>query len=141
MLIKNGADEVFVDSGRIADAVRATHPGGVERVLELVGTTTLEDSLRCAAPGGSVCMTGMVGNAWEFERFSPMGTIPTAVNLTTYSGGSEDFIATPLQQVVDAVEAKTFAPPISKIFTIDEIVEAHRAMEENTAGGKIVVTA
>lgn len=140
MLTRNGADEVFVDTGQIAPAVRAAHPKGVDRVLELVGTTTLLDSLQCAAMGGSVCMTGMVGNAWELERFSPMDAIPTAVNLTTYSGGAEDFISTPLQQVVDAVEAGTFVPPIGKTFIIDEIVEAHSTMEANTAGGKIVVT-
>lgn len=140
MLQRNGADEVFIDDGEIAPAVRDVHPDGVNRVLELVGTTTLLDSLQCAAIGGSVCMTGMVGNAWEFERFSPMGAIPTAVNLTTYAGGAEDFISTPLQQVVDAVEVGTFSPPVGKTFSIDEIVEAHRTMEDNTAGGKIVVT-
>ena len=85
-------------------------------------------------------MTGMVGNAWEIERFSPMEAIPTAVNLTTYSGGSEDFISTPLQQVVDTVEAGNFNSPIGMTFSIDEIAEAHRAMEDNSAGGKIVVT-
>ncbi len=140
MLLENGADEVFVDTGEIAGAVREAHPGGVHRVLELVGTTTLLDSLRCAATGGSVCMTGMVGNAWELERFSPMDSIPTGVNLTTYSGGAGDFLATPLQQVVDAVEAGTFVPPIGRTFGIDDIVEAHRTMEANTAGGKMVVT-
>jgi NADPH:quinone reductase-like Zn-dependent oxidoreductase len=139
MLLKNGADEVFVDRGEIASAVRDAHPNGVDRVLELVGTGTLLDSLQCAAAGGSVCMTGMVGNAWEFERFSPMGAIPTAVNLTTYAGGAEDFISTPLQQVVDAVGVGTFTPPIGRTFIMDEIVEAHRVMESNSAGGKIVV--
>jgi len=140
MLLKNGADEVFIDVGEIASSVRKKHPDGVNRVLELVGTTTLLDSLQCAAVGGSVCMTGMVGNSWEFERFSPMGSIPTAVNLTTYAGGAEDFISTPLQRVADAAERGTFNPPIGKTFVIDEIVEAHRAMEDNSAGGKIVVT-
>lgn len=140
MLLANGADEVFIDTGAIAPEIRQSHPDGVDKVLELVGTTTLLDSLQCTAPGGSVCMTGMVGNAWEFERFSPMGAIPTAVNLTTYSGGAGDFVSTPLQQVVDAVEQGKFAPPIGMTFTIDEIADAHRAMEENTAGGKIVVT-
>lgn len=139
VLLRNGADEVFIDGGEIASDIRSVHPDGVHRVLELVGTTTLIDSLQCAARGGSVCMAGMVGNAWEFERFSPMEAIPTGVNLTSYSGGSEDFVATPLQQVVDAVEAGTFHPPIGKTFGIDDIVEAHRAMESNSAGGKIVV--
>lgn len=140
MLLMNGADEVFIDGGQIAPAVREAHPEGINRVLELVGTTTLLDSLQCAAMGGSVCMTGMVGNAWELDHFSPMGAIPTAVNLTTYAGGAEDFATTPLQQVVDAVEAGSFTPPIGKTFSIDKIVEAHRTMETNTAGGKIVVT-
>lgn len=139
-LLKNGADEVFIDNGQIAHDLRETHADGVERVLELVGTTTLKDSLLCVAQGGSVCMTGMVGNAWEFERFSPMGAIPTAVNLTTYAGGAGEFAMTPLQQVVDDVEAGRFAPPIGKVFQLHQIVEAHRAMEENSAGGKIVVT-
>jgi hypothetical protein len=31
-------------------------------------------------------MTGMVGNKWEIENFSPMEAIPTAVGLTTYDG-------------------------------------------------------
>jgi NADPH:quinone reductase-like Zn-dependent oxidoreductase len=140
MLLKNGADEVYIDGGEISSVVREKYPDGVNKVLELVGTTTLLDSLQCAAMGGSVCMTGMVGNAWEFERFSPMGSIPTAVNLTTYSGGAEDFISTPLQQVVYAVEQGTFNPPIGKTFTMNEIVEAHRALEDYSAGGKIVVT-
>ncbi len=48
-------------------------------------------------------MTGMVGNAWEIDQFSPMGAIPSTVNLTTYSGGSQDFIDTPLQTVVNEV--------------------------------------
>jgi len=139
LLLDNGADHVIVDSGAIADDVRHAFPGGVDKVLELVGTTTLRDSLLCAARFGSVCMTGMVGNEWEFDRFSPMGAIPPTVNLTTYSGGSQDFIDTPLQTVVHEVEAGRMSVKIGRVFDIDEIVEAHRVMEQNQAGGKIVV--
>ncbi len=85
-------------------------------------------------------MTGMVGDSWEFERFSPMGAIPTAVSLTTYAGGVEDFMATPLQDFVDEVESGGAKVPIGKVFSIDQIVEAHRTMEENRASGKIVIT-
>ena len=139
MLKDNGADHVFIDSGEIADNVRRVFPEGVDKVLELVGTTTLLDSLQCAAPFGSVCMTGMVGNAWEFDRFSPMDAIPATVNLTTYSGGSTDFIETPLQMVVKEVEEGRLTPRIGRVFQLDAIVEAHRCMEDNAAGGKIVV--
>ncbi len=139
MLQDNGADHVFIDNGEIADDVRREFPDGVDKVLELVGTTTLLDSLRCAARFGSVCMTGIVGNAWELEQFSPMSAIPHTVNLTTYSGGSQDFIDTPLQSVVNEVEGKRLVPKIGRVFQLDDIVEAHRCMEDNAAGGKIVV--
>ncbi len=139
MLEGNGADHVFIDSGEIADDVHGVFPDGVDKVLELVGTTTLLDSLRCAARCGSVCMTGMVGNAWELERFSPMGAIPSTVSLTTYAGGDRDFIDTPLQRVVNDVEEGRITPKIGRVFQLDDIVEAHRCMEDNAAGGKIVV--
>ena len=139
MLLDNGADEVVLDTTEIATDVRRLHPSGVDKVLELVGTITLADSLRCAAKGGSVCMAGMVGNAWEYPRFSPMDVIPSTVNLTTYTGGADDFAATPLQDIVDDVEAGRFKPPIGRVFAIDDIVQAHRVMEEDSAGGKIVV--
>lgn len=139
ILLANGADCVVVDTGKISEAVRHDCPAGVNKVLELVGTTTLTDSLACAAKGGTVCMAGMVGNAWEYERFSPMDAIPSTVNLRTYSGGADDFVSTPLQEIIEEVEADRFKPPIGRVFGIDAIVEAHREMEENTAGGKIVV--
>jgi NADPH:quinone reductase-like Zn-dependent oxidoreductase len=139
MLKDNGADQVFIDTGEIARDVRRVFPDGVDKVLELVGTTTLLDSLQSAARFGSVCMTGMVGNAWELDQFSPMGAIPSTVNLTTYSGGSHDFIDTPLQTVVNEIEAGRMTPRIGRVFQLEDIVEAHRCMEDNAAGGKIVV--
>jgi NADPH:quinone reductase-like Zn-dependent oxidoreductase len=139
MLRENGADHVFIDTGKIARDVHRVFPDGVDKVLELVGTTTLLDSLQSTARFGSVCMTGMVGDTWEFGQFSPMGAIPSTVNLTTYSGGSQDFIDTPLQTVVNEVAAGRMTVTIGRVFQLDDIVEAHRCMEENAAGGKIVV--
>lgn len=135
MLKERGADEVIVDDGAVAKKIEEKF----DRVLELIGTTTLEDSLRCVKEGGSVCMTGIVGNKWSFDNFSPMEAIPTAVNLTAYSGGPEDFMATPLEELAKQIKAGTLKLQIGKVFKLDQIVEAHRAMEENTAGGKIVV--
>ncbi len=139
LLRDNGADQVFIDTGEIADQVREVFPCGVNKVLELVGTTTLVDSLRSTKAKGIVCMTGMVGDQWSFEEFSPMGAIPTAVSLTTYAGGADDFIRTPLQELVQQIEKGSLRPQIGRIFALDQIVEAHRCMEENRAGGKIVV--
>jgi NADPH:quinone reductase-like Zn-dependent oxidoreductase len=139
LLRASGAHQVFIDTGSIADQVREVFPGGVDKVLELIGTTTLPDSLRSAKPRGIVCMTGMVGNKWSFDNFSPMDEIPTAVGLTTYSGSAEDFMLTPLEQLAEQIAAGALHVQIGRTFHLDEIVEAHRCMEDNGAGGKIVV--
>jgi NADPH:quinone reductase-like Zn-dependent oxidoreductase len=139
LLRENGADQVVIDIGTISEQVREVSSGGVDKVLELVGTSTLKDSLRCARPRGIVCMTGMVGNAWSFSEFSPMEAIPSTVSLTTYDGGTSEFMMMPLAELTQLVESGTLRVNLGKIFKLDEIVDAHRCMEENRAGGKIVV--
>lgn len=139
LLRANGADEVFIDDGAVAGSVRQARPEGFDKVLELVGATTLKDSLRCARQPGLVCMTGMVGNAWSIADFSPMDVIPTAVGLTTYDGGPRDFMRTPLQELTDQIAAGTLRIEVGRTFPLDGIVEAHRLMEAGKAGGKIVI--
>jgi NADPH:quinone reductase-like Zn-dependent oxidoreductase len=84
-------------------------------------------------------VTGIVGNQWSFDNFVPMEAIPTAVRLTAYAGGSEDFLRTPIEELAAQIESRTLPLQIGRVFRLDEIVEAHRCMEENKAGGKIVV--
>jgi len=139
LLRSGGVDQVFIDTGSIAEQVKEVCPGGIDKVLELVGTTTLLDSLQCARQRGIVCMTGMVGNKWSLDNFSPMDAIPTAVSLTTYDGGAEDFMLTPLEKLAQQIAAGKLHVQIGKTFRLNEIVEAHRCMEQNKAGGKIVV--
>ncbi|KAK4542985.1 hypothetical protein LTR36_005983 [Oleoguttula mirabilis] len=139
LLRKSGADVVIIDDGKVAEEVKKQTGGGVDKVLELIGTTTLLDSLQCTRAHGMVCMTGMVGDSWSLPDFSPMDAIPTGVGLTSYDGGPTAFMSTPLQELVGQIEAGTLHVSSGKTFKLDEIVEAHRMMEENKAGGKIVV--
>jgi len=139
LLRENGAHKMVVDTGNIAPKVREIYPNGVDKVLELVGTTTLLDSLQCARGGGAVCMTGIVGNKWSFDNFSPMEAIPSTVNLTVYNGGNKEFMETPYTELVAQIKSGQIRVEVGNVFTLDEIVEAHRTMEENRAGGKIVV--
>jgi NADPH:quinone reductase-like Zn-dependent oxidoreductase len=68
-----------------------------------------------------------------------MEAIPTAVSLTTYDGGPEDFMLTPLDDLVEEIAGGRLHVQVGRTFLLDQIVEAHRCMEENQAGGKIVV--
>lgn len=68
-----------------------------------------------------------------------MDAIPTSVCLTSYAGGPEEFMNTPLQELVGQIEAGVLPVSVGKVFSLDQIVDAHRAMDANSAGGKIVV--
>jgi NADPH2:quinone reductase len=138
-LIKNGVDKVIIDNGEISEKVRAIYPGGVNQVLELIGTVTMKDSLKCVRPKGIVCITGILGNKWSIDNFEPMEEIPSTVRLTIYSGGARDLKVTDLQAFIEKVETGEINLNIDRVFSLDEIVDAHRYMEGNQAKGKIVV--
>ena len=139
LLRSSGAEHTFVDSGSIAPDLRRQFPAGVDKVLELIGTTILRDSLRCVRKGGIVCMTGIVGNSWSFADFAPMDAIPSTVCLTCYTGESADFMSMPFADLVHQIESGTLGVQVGRTFPLDRIVEAHHLMEDNKAGGKIVV--
>ena len=70
-----------------------------------------------------------------------MAALPSTVKLTTYR--TETLTAAnstqALQQIVDGVAAGRYRVSVDKVFHFNEIVEAHRYMEENRAKGKLVV--
>lgn len=139
-LERAGVEHVILDDGgSLVERVHEVFANGADTVLELIGTSTLRDSLRCAAPGGRVCMTGMLGGEWVWNGFEPFIDIPNGVFLTSYGGGSEDVTAAQLQGYVDDVAAGKIPVGLDRTFSLDEIVEAHRYMEADKAQGKLVV--
>jgi NADPH:quinone reductase len=138
-LLDNGADFVLIDEGKLAGMVRQIFPMGVQNVLELVGTSTLKDSLDCVAPGGRVCMTGMLSEQWSISDFAPMDYIPATVNLTVYDSGQVRLDTDNFQRFLQDVEAGNIRLNVSRIFPLDDIADAHRYMESNAAAGKIVI--
>ena len=137
LLREHGSDDVIIDTGSIAKEVKKRYPDGVSKVLELVGITTMADSLKCLRIHGTQCMTGIAGGKWMLDGFSPSLTIPKARYLTSYGGSSDDLLATPLDDIAKAIEEGRMKMPI-KTFRMEDIVEAHRFMEFE-GGAKVVV--
>lgn len=138
-LMRAGADDVLIDNGSIADAARQREPDGYDRVLELIGTTTLADSLAATAAGGIVCMTGILGGAWTFAEFRPMDVIPTGVKLTAYSGNASDISVAQLQRYVELVERGELKVNTGPVLPFSRLREGHDLMDANAAAGKIVI--
>ena len=139
ILLDNGADHVLIDDESVHESLKKAFPEGVNKVLELIGTKTLKDSLKCLAFKGTVCMTGILGNAWTLPDFSPMGDIPSLGKLTVYMGESKNLDKNLLQEFITHVELGHIKLNIDSVFDLKQIVEAHQYMEDNKAKGKIVV--
>jgi NADPH2:quinone reductase len=135
-----GVDHVVIDDGEVAPRVREIVPEGVDDALELIGTPTLRDTLRATRLHGVVCFTGMLSNQWTIRDFYPIDYLPRGVRLAAYGGDASDLPSEVLQQFLDDVAAGVARVPVGRVYRLDEIVEAHVAMEAGSAAGKLVVT-
>ncbi|MEU4227476.1 zinc-binding dehydrogenase [Nonomuraea sp. NPDC026600] len=136
-----GVDHVLVDAGgSLAASVHAVWPEGPDHVLDLVGARTAVDSLRLVRRGGTVCVSGSL-SGWAIPDFEPIAMIPSGTKLTAFH--SDDFKGsagtTVLQRIVHEVEAGVYRPNVDRVFGLDDIVAAHRYMENDQATGKLVV--
>ncbi|OTB02665.1 hypothetical protein M426DRAFT_322428, partial [Hypoxylon sp. CI-4A] len=138
MLRDGGADEVFIDGGNIAEDVARSAKGGFDKILELTGTTTLRDSLNCAAPRGTVCMAGIQGGEWEMEKFYPISDLPNRIRLCGYGGGPEDLMVLPWEELINDIEEGKIKIPVRE-FKLEDIYTVHEILESGGGGTKMVV--
>ena len=140
-----GAAEVLTDDGRLADQVRELGIA-VDCVFDLVGNSVLRDSLRIVRPRGRVCQLGFLGGLAPVPDFDLITDLPTSIQLSFYGSafvlGTEEFplAEIPLADIIAKAEAGRYRAKPVRVFGFDQIVEAHRVMEEGTAAGKMVVT-
>jgi NADPH:quinone reductase-like Zn-dependent oxidoreductase len=134
-----GVDHVLVDGGgSLAASVHAVWPEGPDYVLDLVGASTAVDSLRLVRRNGTVCVSGSL-SGWLIPDFEPIAMIPSGTRLTSFHSNDVTGSATVLQRIVHEVETGVYRPNVDRVFRLDDIVAAHRHMENNHATGKVVV--
>jgi NADPH:quinone reductase len=138
-LATHGVDHPILDDGAIAGQVHRIAPAGVDAALELVGTPTLPDTLASTRVHGTVCFAGMLSDQWTVPDFYPIAYLPTGVRLTAYGGGAADLPAPVLQRYLDRIADGTLRLGPTHTYRLDQIREAHLAMDTNTVTGKLVV--
>jgi NADPH:quinone reductase len=143
LLTESGATRVLIENGTLSEEVRTLYPDGIDGVLDIIGNSTLLDSLRMAKKGGRVCMAGFLGSS-EPVAFDWLANMPFGVDLNAFASllfGTKDFPHSdvPMQQIVDRVADGTYKTKPVKVFPFEQIADAHRFMESNSANGKIVV--
>jgi len=139
-----GAEGVVIESGTIAGEVRKLVPGGADRVLDLVGNSVLRDSLQAVRVKGRVCQAGFLGGLGPVADFLPAFDMPSGVQFSFFGSfevgnPSYPISAIPFQEIVAKAEAGVYQAKPARVFTFDEIADAHRVMEAGKAAGKLVV--
>ena len=137
-----GAQRVEVEGPDLSK--RIAESKSIDAVLDLVGNSTILDSLRMLRRGGRACLAGWLGGLAPIADFNPLLQMPSGVYLTFFGSfvfGTPGFPLSdvPLQAIAEKVKAGRYKAKPSRVFRFDEIREAHRVMEANQAKGKLVV--
>jgi NADPH:quinone reductase len=142
-MLKNlGASRVELERPDLAAHIAEAKE--IDAVLDLVGNSTILDSLDMLRRGGTACLAGWLGGLDPIGDFNPLLRMPSGVNLNFFGSfvfGTPGFPLSdvPLQDIARQVaEGKLDAKP-TRVFSFDQIHEAHRVMESGEAGGKMVV--
>ena len=89
-------------------------------------------------------MAGWLGGLDPIDGFNPLLQMASGVYLTFFGSfvfGTPEFPVSdvPFQKIVDDISKGILDVKPTRVFAFEEIHEAHRVMESNQAGGKMVV--
>ncbi|QCL85638.1 zinc-binding dehydrogenase [Agrobacterium pusense] len=128
-----------------AEVVKSETGGkGVDVVLDMIGAAYFEKNLAALAKDGCLSIIAFLGGAVADK----VNLTPIMVKRLTVTGSTmrprtadekrairDDLV----DQVWPLIESGQVAPVINRVFTLDEVAEAHRLMESSSHIGKIVM--
>jgi NADPH:quinone reductase-like Zn-dependent oxidoreductase len=142
MLQALGVARVELESRTLAASIAEAKQ--IDAVLDLVGNSTILDSLDMLRRDGTACLAGWLGGLDPIGDFNPLLQMPSGVYWSFFGSfvfGSPGFPLSdvPLHDIAAEVAAGKLEATPERVFSFDEIREAHRVMEAGEAGGKMVV--
>jgi NADPH:quinone reductase len=144
MLEALGASDVLLEAPNLSERLGERHPQGIDAVLDIIGNTTILDSLAMLRRGGRGCLVGFLGGGGPLT-LEPVFQMPSDRHLSVFASalvtGTAEFplAEIPFQTIVDRVADGTYRAKPAKVFRFEDIRDAHGLMELGRAGGKIVV--
>jgi NADPH:quinone reductase-like Zn-dependent oxidoreductase len=125
-------------------AARLPEAKSVDAVLDLVGNSTILDSLDLLRRGGRACLAGWLGGLAPIPDFNPLARMASGVHLTFFGSfvfGSPGFPVSdvPLSDIAAQVKVGELDAAPVRVFSFDDIRQAHSVMESGAANGKMVV--
>ena len=131
-LLQLGYNEILTDTDGKLPAI-----GKYDRILELIGPKTIRDSLLHLQEEGIICSAGQLGGQWFLEDFDPIMELKENVYLTTFYSGNVS--AEKMNEMFRFIETNHVDVKPEKVFSLEQVPEAHHWLEESRSFGKCVV--
>lgn len=117
------------------DVLDLTGGAGVNHVLEVGGTGTLQKSIQCVALHGQINIIGVLTGLKGDIDFLPV--LAKCARLQGIFVGSRSM----LERLAAAVDEHKILPVIDKVFGFDQAVDAYKHLADGRHFGKVVVKA
>jgi NADPH2:quinone reductase len=134
-----GAHEVLLAGEGLAERIRGLAPDGVNHIVEVAFGANIKMDVQALAQGGSIATYA----SYVFTPEIPFWQLVFG-NARIFFVGSDDVPAgakvEAARAINEALEAGWAGLEIAERFPLDEIAEAHEAVEHPTKAGRVVVT-
>lgn len=144
-LLDNGADHVIVtnEEDLVSRVMSITAGHGADLIFDAVAGTFLETLANAAAPGATIFVYGSLSP----DAVTPLPLFAALQKGLKIQGYTLFEITThpaklnhAKQYIYDGLKSGVLVPILDRVFSLDQIVEAHQYMESNQQNGKIIVT-
>jgi NADPH2:quinone reductase len=127
----------------VRDAVRDHTKGrGADAVFDPIGATTFQTSLQMLAPRGCLINYGELSGpvpAVDLHQLFPGSVFVTKYNGTRWVEGIHEFADLISQALTLASKRPAVISDIAERFSLDDVVEAYRALESDPRGKVLVI--
>ena len=140
LVTEQGANYVVDHSQEnyLSEILEITNGKGVEIILEMLANVNLQKDFEVLAKFGRVSIIGNRGSL-EFNPRAIMSKDASVFGLSLFNAPDAEMDEIHAA-IFDGLEAGFLKPIVGKTFPLEQAVEAHRAVIEEKAFGKIVLT-
>jgi NADPH2:quinone reductase len=141
---ENGADDVirYTEQDFEQEVKRLTNGRGVDVVYDSVGKTTFDKSLNCLRPRGMMALFGASSGAVppvDPQTLNAKGSLFLTRPSLAHHVLTRDELLWRAGEVLDGVATGTLRLRIDRVYPLDQVADAHRALESRATTGKLLI--
>lgn len=141
--LKAGFHTVVVRDSQWTDTVADAVPGGVDLVLDPLGTTQIERDLTVLAPGGRITVFGNAagttpGSLPPLAALMARNASINAFSLAALCATAPDIVGTALHQVMHHIATNAVKLNVTVLDGLEDVPEAHQHLATGRAPGKYI---